>query len=199
MEQLRLLGQQYQREFELGQLSFSPKLEHPSLPLSRELNTSRVSSIHNALENLRIEDVRKSSDLKVNFDQKTKFSTDSGLVYVVETGNLDENFYMRLSAELNAEVNSQHNSQSQKILTSSKLLNSNQAENPEEEGKSEEGVVSSDKEDDSVKEYQPVPLVAEKTIEKINKKHANWVYQVAEFTGQKFRHGAGAMSQLIQQ
>jgi len=179
-----------QKVFEIKALSEAdgkPKFELDLRPANgEEVQEPVLNSISGGLENVRIVDVQPAAapaeELKSRkFDRLTTYETSAGAVYEVRTlavgtrifAKIDVRFSPELAKATEAETAAQNEKRKQEFEAKKKAA----------EEKKEEYT--------GPKEFSPVApdVTTPEAVQKLAKEYASWIYEFANFQGEKFRRG----------
>ncbi|MCB0320001.1 MAG: DUF4340 domain-containing protein [Bdellovibrionales bacterium] len=151
------------------------------VPEGKKVQDSLVSQIASGLENFSMIDVVASADASVSaliYDYLTEFSTSGGVVYEVYTAKKDGKYFAKVQARFDEELVQmikQDAEVAQKEAEAATTAAEDKADDP-----------NAAKTEKSEKK-EPTLSSAEAVAEQ-NKSFAEWIYVLAEFQAEKFRH-----------
>lgn len=163
---------------------------------NQTVEPSVVSQISSGLENARIVDVVSAGEVAaklkdLQFDVRTVYELNSGLVYSVDSAKVGEDRYAKISVRFDPElakaIQAEVDAFNQKLKTQ------------EEEAKKNTEVAKEGSADPSASEKPPIKSELKLTLSsaedatKLQQKFSPWVYKFAQYQGDKFRQSKATL------
>jgi hypothetical protein len=162
---------------------WSPMMLRQPNDASRPLEESVLLQVRSGLENFRLQDIEKSTD--VVFDRETVFKLTSGIVYSVKTGKIGDTYRAKVEVSRPDELQTRLSAliaESESVRKAQALEKKQTADNDANKEAEETSAEKADTQD------QPLAVLATaQEADLLAKRFSTWTYVLAEFQAKKFR------------
>lgn len=157
------------------------------LTAGEELQEPVISQIGAGLENARMEDVHaaktfEETNKEVAFDRRSYFETQNGLIYTVDSAEHDGKYYLKVAVRFDSEL--------AKTIQDEIAKKNEQLKKEKEEKEKQQTSSQAAQENSSSSSFEPIKaeLSTAGEAEKINAALSQWIYEVAKYQADRFRH-----------
>lgn len=176
-----------------GDANSSKLVVAQGLPAEKAADDASLSQLVSGLENLKLSDVllatgEEAKDLV--FDKLTRFTTNNGLVYVVQSVEKDNATYVKLTAHLDDNIVANLNAALTAAEEQAKKVKEEETTSSSSSGDGAKPAAAENQtseEQKNVSAPAPIKPATSSAVDAVNKDFGNWVYKLDTFRGKKFR------------